>query len=193
LTNSRTPTSHVIATNLALGLSILFQAAAGMVLRASGASAANFQQLLHSDLGAVGVNTHSQIDAHIADLAQHRLINDSGTSTIELFSASKVLALIAGVRSNCRNTYFKGGYDAATNTPRCSSCWSNSTRLDVCSYSCWYLTEDVEAGDLIISKQNAPTTLAHYTVVNKNIPAILPATTVAGIITLATQAEVNAE
>jgi hypothetical protein len=46
-----------------------------MVLRASGASAANFQQLLHSDLGAVGVNTHSQIDAHIADLAQHRLIN----------------------------------------------------------------------------------------------------------------------
>jgi hypothetical protein len=43
------------------------------------------------------VNTHSQIDAHIADLAQHRLINDSGTSTIELFSASKVLALIAGV------------------------------------------------------------------------------------------------
>jgi hypothetical protein len=27
-------------------------------------------------------------------------------------------------------------------------------------------TEDVEAGDLIISKQNAPTTLAHY-VVNK--------------------------
>jgi NCAIR mutase (PurE)-related protein len=97
LTNSRTPTSHVIATNLALGLSILFQALLGMVLRASGASAANFQQLLHSDLGAVGVNTHSQIDAHIADLAQHRLINDSGTSTIELFSASKVLALIAGV------------------------------------------------------------------------------------------------
>jgi hypothetical protein len=64
--------------------------------------------------------------------------------------------------------------------------------LDVCSYSCWYLFTEDEAGDLIISKQNAPTTLAHYTVVNKNIPAILPATTVAGIITLATQAEVNA-
>jgi hypothetical protein len=48
---------------------------------------------------------HSQIDAHIADLAQHRLINDSGTSTIE-FSASKVLALIAGVNRQCRNTYF---------------------------------------------------------------------------------------
>jgi hypothetical protein len=34
-----------------------------------------------------------------------------------LFSASKVLALIAGVNGQCRNTYFKGGYDAATNTP----------------------------------------------------------------------------
>jgi hypothetical protein len=33
-----------------------------------------------------------------------------------LFSASKVLALIAGVNRHCRNT-FKGGYDAATNTP----------------------------------------------------------------------------
>jgi hypothetical protein len=84
------------------------------VLRA-GASA-NFQQLLHSDLGAVGVNTHSQIDAHIADLAQHRLINDSGTSTIELFSASKVLALIAGVKAdNAGTLILKGGYDAATN------------------------------------------------------------------------------
>jgi hypothetical protein len=62
------------------------------------------------------VNTHSQIDAHIADLAQHRLINDSGTSTIELFSASKVLALIAGVNRQLPNTYFKRGY-AATNTP----------------------------------------------------------------------------
>jgi hypothetical protein len=117
LTNSRTPTSHVIATNLALEAEHTISGAAGMVLRASGASAANFQQLLHSDLGAVGVNTHSQIDAHIADLAQHRLINDSGTSTIELFSASKVLALIAGVNGAIAGTLvFKGGYDAATNT-----------------------------------------------------------------------------
>jgi hypothetical protein len=138
-----------------------------MVLRASGASAANFQQLLHSDLGAVGVNTHSQIDAHIADLAQHRLINDSGTSTIELFSASKVLALIAGVNGAIAGTLiFKGGYDAATNTPDLDVAPAGAIQQE-CSYSCWPFTEDVEAGDLIISKQNAPTTLAHYTVVNK--------------------------
>jgi hypothetical protein len=46
LTNSRTPTSHVIATNLALGAEhTISGAAAGMVLRASGASAANFTTL----------------------------------------------------------------------------------------------------------------------------------------------------
>jgi hypothetical protein len=35
-----------------------------------------------------------------------------------LFSASKVLALIAGVNGAIAGTlFFKGGYDAATNTP----------------------------------------------------------------------------
>jgi hypothetical protein len=35
-----------------------------------------------------------------------------------LFSASKVLALIAGVnRTMPEHLFFKGGYDAATNTP----------------------------------------------------------------------------
>jgi hypothetical protein len=92
LTNSRTPTS-VIATNLALGAEhTISGAAAGMVLRASG-HLPNFQQLLHSDLGAVGVNTHSQIDAHIADLAQHRLINDSGTREVKHLNGN------CGVRS----------------------------------------------------------------------------------------------
>jgi hypothetical protein len=64
-----------------------------MVLRASGASAANSNNYYTRILEQLEYAL--QIDAHIADLAQHRLINDSGTSTIELFSASKVLALIA--------------------------------------------------------------------------------------------------
>jgi hypothetical protein len=65
-----------------------------MVLRASG----HLQLTTITTLGSWSSwSKYAQIDAHIADLAQHRLINDSGTSTIELFSASKVLALIAGV------------------------------------------------------------------------------------------------
>jgi hypothetical protein len=94
--------------------------------------------------------------------------------------------LIAGVnRQLPEHLFLKGGYDAATNTPDLgSSCW-NKTRLDVCSYSCWYLFFE-EAGDLIISKQNAPTTLAHYTV---NKTSRYSSYYNSGIITLATQAE----
>jgi hypothetical protein len=116
-------------------------------------------------------NTHSQIDAHIADLAQHRLINDSGTSTIELFSASKVLALIAGVNGAIAGTLiFKGGYDAATNTPDLDVAPAGAIQQG------WTYVVTVagtfyrrcRSRDLIISKQNAPTTLAHYTVDKKH-------------------------
>jgi hypothetical protein len=82
-----------------------------------------------------------------------------------------VLALIAGVNGAIAGTLvFKGGYDAATNTPdldvpagAIQQGWTY-----VVTVAGTFFTEDVEAGDLIISKQNAPT-LAHYTVVNKNI------------------------
>jgi hypothetical protein len=46
---------------------------------------------------------------------------------------------------------------------------------------------------MIIAKQTNPTTLAHWTIVNKNIPDIIAASeAAAGIIQIATQAEVNA-
>ena len=68
LTDSRTPTSHIIATNTGLGPQhTISGAAAGQVLRASSATAANFQKLDHADLNGIGTNTHAQIDAHIAN------------------------------------------------------------------------------------------------------------------------------
>ena len=51
--------SHVLATNTALGPDhTITGAAAGQVLRASSATAANFQQLVHADLGSVGADDH---------------------------------------------------------------------------------------------------------------------------------------
>lgn len=194
LTNSRTPTSHVIATNTALGAEhTISGAAAGWVLRASGATTANFQQLAHADVSGAGTNTHAQIDAHLADLAKHRIINDAGTSNTELFSASRILQLIADVNTSVVGSLiYKGGYDAATNAPLLDATPIAVTQgwTYVVTVAGTFFTEDVAVGDMLIAKQTTPTTLAHWTIVNKNIPDILAATeAIAGIIAIATQAE----
>jgi hypothetical protein len=197
LTNARTAVSHVIATNTGLGAEhTISGAAAGMVLRASGPNTANLQQLLHSDLGETGLNDHAQIDAHIGDLTKHRLINDAGTSNIELFSAQKILQLVNEFNSSIIGALlFKGGYDAATNTPNLDVAADASIKQGwtyVVTTTGTFFTEEVEVGDLVIVNRDAPVTVDHFTVVNKNIPEILEATTLkAGVVTLATAAEVE--
>ena len=61
----------------------------------------------------------------------------------------------------------------------------------VVSSTGYFGTEEVEAGDMVIAKvNNAGTTASNYQLINKNIPAIVSATTIVeGIIRLATTAE----
>lgn len=67
-------TNHVLATNSALGPThTISGATAGHVLRASGASAANFQQLAHGDLGSVTANQHHN--------QQHGIVSSDHTGT----------------------------------------------------------------------------------------------------------------
>ena len=47
----------------------------------------------------VGSNTHANIDTHIGDATKHRVINDSGTSATELWSASKLNTEFGAVTS----------------------------------------------------------------------------------------------
>jgi len=49
----------------------------------------------HANIVGIGTNSHAQIDTHLADATIHRVINDSGTSATELFSASKIIADLA--------------------------------------------------------------------------------------------------
>ena len=58
----------------------------------------------HTDLAAVGSNTHAQIDTHIADSSKHCIINDSGTSSTELWSASKISTQLA-TKSSAEHTH----------------------------------------------------------------------------------------
>jgi hypothetical protein len=196
LTDARTPSSHVIATNLALGAQhTISGAAVGHVLRASGATTANFQQLAHADLANVGTTSHADLDTHVGDATKHRIINDAGTSNTELFSASRILQLIADVNTAITGSLiFKGGYDASTNTPLLDATPIAVTQgwTYVVTVAGTFFTEDVQIGDMLIAKQTTPTTLAHWTIVNKNIPDIVAATeTAAGIIEIATAAEVG--
>ena len=73
---------------------------------------------------------------------------------------------------------FKGPYDAATNTPDLDVSPSGVKigNMYYVSVGGTFFTEVVEAGDVLISKQDDPTTLAHWTVIQKNLPAIVPVT-----------------
>lgn len=102
---------------------------------------------------------------------------------------SAVNNLISGALVN------KGGYNAATNSPDLDTTPSGTIQNGwtyVVTAAGTFFSEAVQIGDMLIANQNAPTALAHWTVVNKNIPDIVSASeTEQGIIELATQAEVN--
>ncbi|MEA5110362.1 hypothetical protein SDC9_36959 [bioreactor metagenome] len=195
LNDPRTPKSHVLATATALGAEhTISGASVGHVLRAFSATDARMQQLAHSDLGEIGSNTHAQIDTHIGTANIHRELNDNLTSTTNLWSASKINDLISALQNAVTGALvFKGGYDAATNSPNLTTPAAGAVLQGytyVVTVAGSFHGEAVQVGDMIIAKQDNPTTLAHWTLVNKNIPDILDASeTQKGIVELATGAE----
>ena len=50
----------------------------------------------HTALSNIGVNAHSVIDTHLGDATKHRIINDAGTTTTELWSADKLTTELSG-------------------------------------------------------------------------------------------------
>jgi hypothetical protein len=91
---------------------------------------------------------------------------------------------------------YQGGYNASTDTPSLDDGTPIAGILTGWTYTVTaagtFFTEDVQVGDMLISEVDSPTLLTDWTIVNKNIPDIVDAsTTVKGIVELATIAETN--
>jgi hypothetical protein len=91
---------------------------------------------------------------------------------------------------------YKGGYDANTNTPDLDVSPSSSIKkgwtYTVTAAGNFFTTEVLSIGDMLVSEVDAPTTLANWTVVNKNIPDIVASSEIiAGLTRYATTAEVT--
>ena len=122
-------------------------------------------------------------------------VNDGVTNTTQTWSSSKIQTAIGDINSTITGGLVnKGGYDATTNSPKLAATPIAGIKNGwtyVITVAGNFFTEAVQVGDMIISKQDNPTTLAHWTIVNKNIADIVTASTGSqGIIQLATQAEV---
>ena len=123
------------------------------------------------------------------------LFNDAiNNGTVQTWTSTKIYTEIQNAIGQAQTgaLQYKGNYNAATNTPSITTDTTIKTGwLYVVSVAGTFLGEVVEPGDMIIAKQDNPgATLANWQTVNKNIPAIVDATTlVKGIVRLSTTAE----
>lgn len=122
------------------------------------------------------------------------VINDAATNTTQTWSSDKIQDELTALGSVAAGGLVnQGGYNAPTNTPDLDTSPSGAILngwVYVVTAAGTFFTEPVQIGDMLIANQDAPTTLAHWTVINKNIPDIVDASTTAkGIVELATDAE----
>jgi hypothetical protein len=117
-------------------------------------------------------------------------INDAGSSATDLWSADKIASEIASAVSGGVN--YQGGYNAATNTPDLDTTPSGIVKgyMYTVTAAGLFFTEQVEIGDVLISEIDNPTTLADWTIVERNLNTATE--TSEGTVELATQAEVDA-
>ena len=119
-------------------------------------------------------------------------INDAGTATTDLWSADKIQSAIDAAVSG--GVSYKGGYDAATNTPNLDASPTPGTILKGDMYTVTaaglFYTEQVEIGDVLIAEIDDAGALSDWTIVERNLNTATE--TSEGTVELATQAEVDA-
>lgn len=167
------PGAHPFATEITAGVQVLSQMVVnneGHVVTIKG------RNLTASDIAAILIN------------------NASNVATDQTWSASKIFTEIQNAINQAQTgaLAYKGEYNATTNTPNLAT--DATIKIGwtyVVTGAGTFAGQEVEAGDMIIAKIDNPgATPTNWQIVNKNIPAIVSAsTTVAGILMLATPAE----
>lgn len=133
-----------------------------------------------------------------ADIASI-MINDSiNNGTLTTWSSSKIYAEIMDAIDTAQTgaLSYRGAYNATTNTPNLTT--DTNIRVGftyVVSGSGTFAGQNIEAGDMIIATTDNPgSNAANWQIVNRNIDAIVDATTlVKGIVQLATMTDYNAQ
>lgn len=167
------PGVHPFATTLTSGLQVL-------------------SQLVVSNEGHVtGISGRNLTAADIASVMINDAINN-GTNTT--WSSSKIYTELQDAINQAQTgaLIYQGNYNPVTNTPDITGDEDVKTGWTyVVDTAGTFAGQEVEAGDMIVAKVDNPgSTPANWQIVNKNIPAIVDATTLAkGIIQLATNAE----
>ena len=174
---TQNPGVHPFATEITSGVTVLSQ----LVVNNEGHTVAiKGRNLTAADLAAV-------------------MINDSiNNGTNQTWSSSKIYQELQNAINQAQTgaLQYKGEYNPVTNTPQITnaSLGVKTGWTYVVSTTGTFLGEQVEAGDMIIAKTDDPLTdPTKWQLVNKNIPAIVSATTtIQGIVRLATSADLAA-
>lgn len=126
-------------------------------------------------------------DGFVSESSVVQHIDDAGTTTEDIWSASKIQTVVDGAVVGLYE--HKGAYDAATNTPDLDTSPSGVKTGDAYTVSVagTFFTEPLEVGDVVIADQDDPTALAHWTRVQKNVDQATTSTK--GIVELATDGE----
>jgi len=135
------------------------------------------------------------METDISGTPSGRIIDDNTMGTASqttLATSASIKAYVDGIVAG--GMIYKGGYNAATNTPLLDATPISTAIGDTYTVTAagTFFTEDVQVGDVLVSEVANATTLADWTLINKNIPDIVSASTTAqGIVELATNAEVT--
>lgn len=144
----------------------------------------------------IALTTNAVLGRLAAGIVNIAIIDDDTMTTATASNIATAESIKAYVDSSVAGgLVYKGGYNASTNTPDLDTAPSGVLIGDTYTVTAagTFFTEDVQVGDMLIAEVNSASTLADWTIVNKNIPDIVSASeTAEGLIEIATQAEVDA-